>query len=129
MWILIMRWECIAAEIGRWSAWENYEPDYELLFEKIAVRDYGRDAAEHVLAAWRFWSEAMGCYTASNEDQYGPWRVGAAYPFIFHPDISRTMQSREIRFPTAPQAHFGWRIIKTFYHPYENAEQSPGFLR
>lgn len=122
-------WECIAAEIGRWSAWENYEPDYELLFEKIAVRDYGRDAAEHVLAAWRFWSEAMGCYTASNEDQYGPWRVGAAYPFIFHPDISRTMQSREIRFPTAPQAHFGWRIIKTFYHPYENAEQSPGFLR
>ena len=26
-------------------------------------------------------------------------------------------------------AHFGHAIIKTFYHPYENSEQTPGFLR
>ena len=71
----------------------------------------------------------MDHYTASNEDQYGPWRVGPAYPFIFHPNITRTMANKEIQFPTDPKAHFGWRIIKTFYQPYENEYQSAGFLR
>ena len=71
----------------------------------------------------------MNHYIASNEDQYGPWRVGPAYPFIFQPSISRTMADKEIKFPTAPHAHFGHCIIKTFYRPYENSEQTPGFLR
>ena len=71
----------------------------------------------------------MNHYIASNEDQYGPWRVGAAYPFIFQPNISRTMLSKEIQFPIASHAHFHTGIVKTFYTPYENAEQSPGFLR
>ena len=39
------------------------------------------------------------------------------------------MASKEIKFPTAPRAHFGYNIVKTLYMPYENAEQSPGFLR
>ncbi len=119
----------VAADLGKWTGWENYEPDYENLLRKIAIRDYGMNAAEYVCKAWDLWSEAMNYYTASNEDQYGPWRVGAAYPFIFHPNISRTMLSKEIKFPTAKHAHFGDVIIKTFYGPYENAGQSPGFLR
>ena len=71
----------------------------------------------------------MNHYSASNEDQYGPWRVGAAYPFVFHPNISRTMAAKEVKFPTAEHAHFGYRIIETFYQPFENSEQTPGFLR
>ncbi|MBQ7207363.1 MAG: hypothetical protein IJS01_06150 [Lentisphaeria bacterium] len=122
-------WASPAADLGRWSAWEDFEPDYDELLKKIAVRDYGEEAAPGVLAAWKLWDEAMAHYTASNEDQYGPWRVGPAYPFIFQPNITRTMQNKEIRFPTAPGAHFGWRIIKTFYQPYENEHQAPGFLR
>jgi hypothetical protein len=55
--------------------------------------------------------------------------VGPAYTFIFQPSISRTMADKEIKFPTAPHAHFGHVIIKTFYKPYENSEQTPGFLR
>ncbi|MBO4632638.1 MAG: hypothetical protein J5858_12010 [Lentisphaeria bacterium] len=122
-------WNSVAADLGKWTSWEDYEPDYEKLLTKIAIRDYGKKAAPHVRAAWKFWSEAMNHYIASNEDQYGPWRVGAAYPFIFQPNISRTMARKDIAFPTAPDAHFGSRIIRTFYTPYENAEQSPGFLR
>ena len=53
----------------------------------------------------------------------------AAYPFIFRPNITRTMLGKEIRFPTNPHAHFGWKIIKTLYQPYENVDQAPGFLR
>ena len=122
-------WNSVAADLGKWSSWEDFEPDYDQLLEKIAIRDYGRAAAPHVLKAWDFWSRAMEHYTASNEDQYGPWRVGPAYPFIFHPNITRTMGYREIKFPTAPHAHFGAAIIRTFYQPCENENQSPGFLR
>lgn len=122
-------WNCVAADLGKWSSWENFEPDYAVLLQKIAIRDYGMKDAEHALAAWRIWDNAMDYYIASNEDQYGPWRVGPAYPFIFHPDITRTLQSKEIRFPTNPGAHFGYKIIKTLYHPFENENQAPGFLR
>ena len=120
---------CFAADLGKWASWEDFEPDYGALLEKIAVRDYGREGAPHALAAWDLWSRAMDHYIASNEDQYGPWRVGAAYPFIFRPNITRTMLGKEIRFPTNPHAHFGWKIIKTLYQPYENVDQAPGFLR
>ena len=122
-------WNSVAADLGKWTGWEGFEPDYDELLKKIAVRDYGKKAAPHILKAWKLFSEGMSHYVASNEDQYGPWRVGAAYPFIFQPNISRTMTSKEIKFPTAPHAHFGWKIVKTFYTPYENAEQTPGFLR
>lgn len=54
---------------------------------------------------------------------------GPSYPFIFQPNISRTMANKEIQFPTAPHAHFGYKIIKTLYQPYENENQSPGPLR
>lgn len=122
-------WDCFASDLGKWTSWENFEPDYDELLEKIALRDYGREAAPYVLKAWALWSQAMDHYIASNEDQYGPWRVGAAYPFIFQPNITRTMTSKEMRFPTAPHAHFGHKIIKTLYQPYENINQAPGFLR
>lgn len=122
-------WASPAADLGRWSAWEDFEPDYDELIRKIALRDYGAEAVDHVVNAWKIFGDAMEHYTASNEDQYGPWRVGPAYPFIFQPNITRTMQNKEIRFPTAEHAHFGWKIIKTLYQPFENINQSPGFLR
>ncbi len=122
-------WNCIVADIVKWSSWDGFEPDYNELLRKAAIRDYGRENADAVLKAWKYWSEAMDHYTASNEDQYGPWRVGASYPFIFQPNITRTMSPKEIKFPTEPNAHFGSNIIKTFYTPYENENQTPGFLR
>ena len=122
-------WNCVATDIAKSLAYKEIDIDIDELLKKVAVRDYGREAAPMVMEAWRRWSDAMDYYIASNEDQYGPWRVGPAYPFIFQPNISRTMASKEIKFPTAPRAHFGYNIVKTLYMPYENAEQSPGFLR
>ncbi|OQA87537.1 MAG: hypothetical protein BWY31_00705 [Lentisphaerae bacterium ADurb.Bin242] len=105
------------------------ETNLEALLEKLAAMQYGREAAEGILGTWRLWSDAMNFYVASNEDQYGPWRTGPSYPFIFQPNITRTMTGKEIQFPTAPHAHFGHRIIQTMYQPFENENQSPGFLR
>ena len=103
--------------------------DLDVFLKKIAARDYGNKASAAIVETWRIWSEAMDYYVASNEDQYGPWRVGPAYPFIFQAIISRTMEDKEIKFPTLPHSYFGWRIIKTLYRPYENTSQSPGPLR
>ena len=121
---------CVDLSKGlEWSPRLETAEEQEALLRRVAVRDYGKSAADAVMKAWRAWSSSMSHYVGSNEDQYGPWRVGAAYPFIFQPDISRTFTRQEIDFPTAERAHNGFHIIKTFYHPYENTEQSPGFLR
>jgi len=122
-------WDCIASDIGKLCAWTPENVSYEELLERSSVRDYGRTAAPSVRKAWKLWSDAMGFYTASNEDQYGPWRVGPSYPFIFPPNMSRALRDREIRFPTDPAAKNGWHIIKTFYRPYEYENQTPAFLR
>ena len=105
------------------------ETDVEKILLKTAVRDYGKEAAPHIVDTWRIWSNSMDHYVGTNEDQYGPWRTGPSYPFIFQPNISRVMANKELQFPTAPHAHFGYHIIKTLYMPYENANQSPGPLR
>ena len=125
-----MGWtDCVMADLGKWSYWMDYDPDYDELLRKIAIRDYGETNAEYVLKAWDIWSEAADYFVATAEDQYGPLRVGAAYPFIFQPDLSRTFSPKEIDFPTRPDAHFGSAIIKTLYHPFDTQTQAPGFLR
>ena len=93
---------------------------------RLAVRDYG---TEEVVRVWELWSEALTHIVTSNEDQYGPLRTGPSYPFVFHVNITRTMLSKEIPFPTMPCAMFGNAIIKTFYQPYESSDQSPASLR
>ena len=122
-------WPSVVTDLGKFAFWS---PRMDLLdmLKKLAVRDFGAEAADAVLKVWDLWSDAMkNDYVASNEEQYGPMRVGPSYPLIFHPNITRTMGGKEIKFPTTEGAHFGWHIIKTMYQPYESARQAPGFLR
>jgi len=116
------------SELAKWSFW-NPSPSPEELMKQIAERDFGRKSASKVLKAWKLWSEGMDDYIPSNEDQYGPCRVGPSYPLIFHPDITRRFEPQEIVMPSVRYAHFGSKIVKTFYHPFENAQQSPGAMR
>lgn len=57
--------------------------DFDTLVRAIAARDYGEENAEKALSAWRLWSRAAGDYVPTDENQYGPCRIGAAYPFNF----------------------------------------------
>ena len=122
-------WPNICNDLAKEMFSSNGETDMEAFLHKLAVRDYGREAAGKVVSVWKLWSESMDYYVGSNEDQYGPWRVGPAYPFIFQPNISRTMARKEVKFPAAEYATNGSGIIKTLYGPYENENQSPGPLR
>ncbi len=55
-------WACVASDLVKWNGWEDFEPDYDELLRKIAIRDYGKKAAPHVLKAWRLFSDAMDHY-------------------------------------------------------------------
>ena len=107
------------------DAGETDVDDLDFL-RKLAVRDFGTDK---VFDVWHYWSDALTHVVVSNEDQYGPLRVGAAYPFVFQVNITRTLMNKEIPFPCTPGALMGNGIIKTFYQPFENALQSPGAMR
>ena len=103
--------------------------DAEAFLLSVAVRDYGRKIAPKVAACWKIWSDAMDHYVGSNEDQYGPWRVGPAYPFVFHPAITRTMDEKIVKFPFTTNSYRCECMVKTMYTPFENDAQSPGPLR
>jgi hypothetical protein len=113
------------SDFTKWNFWSE-SPSPDLILKRIAVRDFGIKGATHALSAWELWSEAIGHYIPTNEDQYGANRVGPSYPFIFHPDITRTFTSKNLVMSAPPFALNGSGIVKTFYHPYENAQQSPG---
>ena len=102
-------WPSVVADLAKWAFWQPHTPAEDIL-PKLARRDFGPQAASLAIEAWRHWSEAILDYVPTNEDQYGPFRVGPAYPLLFAED--------EIAFPSADYAHFGSRILKTRYRPH-----------
>ncbi len=121
-------WPSFIAELAKWAYWTPSPPAADVA-EAIIRRDYGEPALPFVRAAWERWSEAMTHYIPTNEDQYGPFRIGPSYPLIFHPNLSRTFGAKEIKPPSAWHAHFGAQIIMTLYRPFESPSQSPGASR
>lgn len=121
-------WPSVITEVGKWY-FQSPQCDPDEMLEKLAVRMAGSSGGAKLVEAWDNWSDAIQYLPATNEDQYGPLRVGPSYPLIFTPNMTRTMGGKEIKFPTAPHAHFGYKIIKTLYQPFENINQPPGGLR
>ncbi len=69
---------------------------------RIAVRDYGEANADAALKAWRIWSDAIADYVPSNLNQYGPFRIGPAYPYTFgHPSVKPDELPVDRSFPQA----------------------------
>ncbi|MFH1477313.1 MAG: glycoside hydrolase family 20 zincin-like fold domain-containing protein [Verrucomicrobiota bacterium] len=121
-------WPSIITDLGR-AAFRQPETDLDALLRRLTVRDYGIAAADTVMQVWRLWSEALENYVASNENQYGPFRVGPSYPLVFHPNVTRTMTGKEIQFPTMKHAYANSAWLKTLFQPFENSDQSPYALR
>jgi len=97
-------------DMAKWAYWRPHVSTDDIV-EQLARRDFGEDGAPFALQAWRDWSEAVLDYVPTNEDQYGPFRVGPAYPLLVARD--------EIEFPSADYAHFGSCILKTNYQPHD----------
>lgn len=69
---------------------------------QLAVELYGEAWADKAMEAWQKLSEGYEYYICTNEDQYGPFRVGPSYPLVYQVDV---------QIPTVPYAHFGGNKI------------------
>jgi hypothetical protein len=114
-------WPSFVSDLAKWNYWTP-GPSTDETLAALARRDFGSPAAPQALAAWRAWSDAIRDYVPTNEDQYGPFRIGPAYPLVFRaaPVI-----------PTASHAMFGRRIVHLDYQPQVGgrAVQSVGAVR
>ncbi|MFH1904242.1 MAG: hypothetical protein ABIK53_01795 [bacterium] len=111
-------WPSFVSELAKWAFWSP-SSSIDKISEKIAQRDFGKEAASQVLKAWKYWSEAIQDYVVTNEDQYGPFRIGPSFPLVFQEDV---------KIPSSCYAHFGRSIIRTnyksSYRPFRNCIQS-----
>jgi hypothetical protein len=97
-------------ELAKWAYWSPRVEAVEIL-DRIAVRDFGPEGGPLAVRAWEAWSEAIRDYVPTNEDQYGPFRVGPSFPLLF--------EKEHEPFPSAPYAHFGNEIVTTQYKPHK----------
>lgn len=99
-------WPSFVGELARARFWTPDVP-YPQALRGIAVRDYTEAHADTALRALECFSEGIRCYVSTNEDQYGPFRIGPAYPLLYEEDA---------QIPTVAYAHFGGnRICKPMY--------------
>jgi len=75
-------WPSFIPELTK-AAYTQPQPDMNALVRAIAVRDYSEVHADTVLKAWECFSEGMRHCVSTNEDQYGPCRIGPSYPLFF----------------------------------------------
>ncbi len=105
------------AECAKWCFWSPGENPDEIL-RKIARRDFGADAAEKAVEAWRLWSDAMNSFTPGFDDQCGPLRIGPSYPFVFQPILYPYTEQKMV-FPYDAHAYRGYKrgILTECYQP------------
>lgn len=76
------------------------------VLDDMLAKYFSKENAETVKDALALWSEAITNFVPSEDNQYGPFRVGPAYPFCL---------KRGFSVPSEPDAHFGGRICFTDY--------------
>ncbi len=104
--------------IGKLSNWvfSDDETEPEKIFEMLAEGEYGKDNYKKMCRAFEKWSEAITYFTPTDVDQYGAFRVGAAFPFCLYKEANLIPKS---------YAMFGSRIVMPV--PKYNAERSESF--
>ena len=76
-----------------------HNPDGEEIIKNLIIRDWGAQNIEAVTKAYRLFSDANHDIITSDKDQYGPLRIGPAYPLVLFED-------EKITIPSSPTAHF-----------------------
>ena len=91
------------SDLAKWAFSTPYA-DLHSILRKLAVRDFTESTAEAVCEAYRLFSDGIYHLVSTEPDQYGPCRIGPAYPFIL-------FDHQDVQIPTVPYAHFGGNKI------------------
>lgn len=102
-------WPSFIAELEKEAFTEGGMP-FEEHLAKIAARDYGAANAEKVVAVWKAWSDSARDYVSTDVNQYGPFRIGPAYPFAFGDAVPDAASC-----PVSPRASNGIGICRLDY--------------
>lgn len=116
----------IISEIEKQAFFTVVEP-LEVTLKKLLVRDYGENA-EKVERAMELFSEAITHYVPTNEDMYGGFRIGPAYPLWsgVMEGLPATIPEQG-RMPSRPHTMFGNGIYFGVYSPDMDGKNSlPG---
>jgi len=72
--------------ISKLSKWAFLEPAVNIdeILKDILKSEFGEENYEKTDNALKIWSDAITYYTPSDADQYGPFRIGPAYPFYLY---------------------------------------------
>ena len=106
-------WPSFVSDLAKAAFWSP-SPSPEAVIEALAGRDFGPQGGPLAVAAWRHWSDAIRDYVPTNEDQYGPFRIGPAFPL--------RLDEEPEPIPAAAYAHFGNQIVTTRYQPHQPAD-------
>ena len=75
-------WPSIISELAKYACWSP-RMDYETVLRELISRDYGKENIGAVREVFRNYSDAIRFYVSTNPDQYGPFRIGPAYPLLY----------------------------------------------
>ena len=102
-------WPSFISELEKEAFTEGGIP-FETHLRLIAARDFGAANVDRAIEAWRLWSETARDYVASDDNQYGPFRLGPSYPYNFG---GKRIGKKD--FPCPPYASFGVGIARLNY--------------
>ena len=115
-------------DIEKQAFFSNSKPLAEVL-EDVLYRDFDENA-NAVKKACDFFDEAITHYIPTNEDQYGAYRIGPAYPLWLEPTTASTGNIPQGgRRPTECKAMFGSGIYFPIYNPEITGRNSPTGVR
>jgi len=102
-------WPSFVNELEKEAFTEGGIP-FEEHIRRIAARDYGAANAEKAVAVWKAWSDRARDYVPTDINQYGPFRIGPAYPYTFGRPVVKPEE-----FPIARYACNGIGICRLDY--------------
>ena len=94
------------------------DPDGEKILERILQRDWGSENLEAAKEAFALFDAGVYDLVVENKDQYGPLRIGPAYPLVLFED-------EKIQLPCVPGSHHGGNLICLPHYKYRNALRDP----
>ena len=100
------------SDLAKWAFHSPYV-DLDKALHRLAKRDFSAEAADDVCEAYRCFSDAMYHQISTWCEQYGPFRIGPAYPFVL-------FDKKDIKIPTVPYAHFGGNAITAPVYGYKS---------
>lgn len=74
------------SELAKWYFCEP-NPAQSNILDRLIIRDWGQEHLQTVQRSYRAFGDAINDLITTNEDQYGPMRIGPSYPLVLYHDV------------------------------------------